>query len=723
MNNSKSIVSCLILFLVLNACKNESYEKISSNEELIDVSGFVGSSTCIDCHKEQFNKWQGSHHDLAMQVANDSTVLGDFNNVEVKIDGVAYFFFKKENDFFVKIKEIDSSETDYKITYTFGVTPLQQYLVDFDKGKKQVLRVTWDVIKKVWYHQYKGDTIEPHDWLHWTRGAQNWNTMCAECHSTNLEKNYIVDQDAFNTTYSSINVSCESCHGPAGKHVNWAKNNPNSNHKYILTGTNQKEQLNLCASCHARRMKLTPNLEAGTSFEDQYMIQNLSTNFYHGDGQIEEEDYVYGSFMQSKMFAEGVKCTDCHDSHSLTLKFQGNKLCLQCHEPKDYDTKNHYFHEENTEASLCINCHMTGKNYMGNDFRRDHSFRIPRPDQSEKYGTPNACIGCHKDKSNQWATEAINNWYGKTRQAHFSDALLLSSQNNLSTTERLQLDTFINDLDYPEIARATVIENLSYRNQNQYSSLLKSLNDSSAIVRYNALLKFRNLTLPERTSIALKHINDSIKLVRIGAAQLLIDVDESSLSALDKVGYNNSRNELETMLYSNADFSVGRLQLGDYYFQKKDINTAIKHYKMALEKDSLLIPVYSNLATAYSLNNDLENAEKTLNNWILLSPESSRPHFLKALLNFEMNKNEDAIAELKIAIQLDPNDTRSMYNLATYYFQDKKDLNLAETYIKTALKIEPTNQDYKYLLALIYKDQGNIKSGEKIIQELRANQQ
>jgi len=220
------------------------------------------------------------------------------------------------------------------------------------------------------------------------------------------------------------------------------------------------------------------------------------------------------------------------------------------------------------------------------------------------------------------------------------------------------------------------------------------------------------MPLQDRMVIALKHTTDSVKLVRIGAAQLFIGIDESTLSEIDKIGFNNSRNELETMLYSNADFSTGRMQLGDYYLQNNDVNTAIKHYKMALQKDNLLMPVYSNLATAYSLNNDYVKASETLNRWIALQPNISRPHYLKALLNFEMNNNEIAVVELKTAIQLNPNDTRSMYNLATYYFQNKKDLPLSETYIKAALKIESNNPDYKYLLALIYRDQGKLKPSE-----------
>jgi len=718
-------ISLLFFTVLIISCNSSTeqnnYKPITQNTSK-HIDGYVGDANCISCHKNEYSLWKGSHHDLAMQIANDSTVLGDFNNVETKIDGVTYFFYKKNNEFYVKIKEIDNSEKEYKITYTFGVTPLQQYLIDFDKGRKQVLRATWDSIKNKWFHQYKGEMIQPYDWLHWTNGAQNWNTMCAECHSTNLKKNYFVEKDSFHTTYASINVSCESCHGPAERHVQWANSKSESKNIYILKGNTQNEQLNLCAPCHARRVKLTKNLEPGKQFENQYMVQNLTTNYYHSDGQIREEDYVYGSFLQSKMYAEGIKCSDCHDAHSMQLKLKGNKLCLQCHVPANYDSKKHHFHKENTEASQCINCHMTGDTYMGNDFRRDHSFRIPRPDQSIKYDTPNACKSCHEDKSNQWAANTIKKWYGDIRQAHFSDALLLSSSGNLTISDRKFLDEFINNLQFPEIARATVIENLDYINNDQYSTLLIALNDSSAIVRYNALLKFRNLAPQDRTAIALKHMSDSVKLVRIGAAQLTIGLDDNTLTELDKTHFIKSRNELETMLYSNADFSTGRMQLGDYYLQNNDIKTAIKHYEVALNKDSLLTPVYSNLATAYSLNKEPKKAINTLNNWILLEPKSSRPHYLKALLSFEMNKNEIAVAELNTAIKLNPSDTRSLYNLATYYFQDKKDLNLAEEYIKKALKIESENQDYKYLLALIYREQGKFKSGQKIMDELKANQ-
>ena len=715
-----TFITIVFLMGVLSSCsdgsKKDVYEKLSDVAE-IGIDGYLGDASCKSCHEEAFKSWQGSHHELAMQEVTERTVLGDFDSISASIDGVNYFFFKKEANFFVKIKEVNGSENEYKIAQVFGLTPLQQYLVDFPDGKKQVLRVTWDTLEKKWFHQYAGDRISPVDWMHWTNGAQNWNTMCAECHSTNLKKDYFVEKDSFHTSYSSINVSCESCHGPGAKHVQWANSGQTDKNMWVMLGSDQKNQLNMCAPCHARRVKLTKDFVPGKRFDDQYLVQNISSDYYHEDGQILEEDYVYGSFLQSKMFANGIKCGDCHNVHSLELKFTGNTLCLQCHVPETYNSPKHHFHKENTEASQCINCHMTGKYYMGNDFRRDHSFRIPRPDQSLAYGTPNACSECHTDKSEKWAADWVIKWYGKERKPHFSDYLLLSNQETLNADDRQKLDFFINDLSYPAIARSTVIANNSYSNVEQIKHLLTALTDSSAVVRYNALVKFRNFNAEDRISMALKHMSDSVKLVRIGSAQLLMGFDGTGLSEAEKLDMNRAREEMEEMLFANADFSTGRLQLGDYFMQNNDVRSAIGHYESALKKDSLLFPVYTNLATAYSMNNQPDKALETLNIWIDKDPDAGRPYYLRALLNFELGNNDIAVEDLKMAIELDPRDSRSLYNLATYYFQIQ-DFQNAEIQGKKALEMQPDNRDIRYLYALILRGLGRVEEANKIMKQL-----
>ncbi|TNJ42516.1 hypothetical protein KFZ70_02320 [Tamlana fucoidanivorans] len=723
MNHHKTIYFLFSICILTFGCKNKTYNNIETPTHSAHVSSnYIGSNQCKSCHEDTYKKWSGSHHDRAMDIANASTVLGNFNNIKQVIDGVSYHFYTKDKAFIVNVTEIDGSVNDYKIAYTFGFTPLQQYLVDFEGGKKQVLRVTWDAVKNKWFHQYKGQTIITTDWLHWTKGAQNWNTMCAECHSTNLKRGYDLQSDTFHTTYSEIDVTCESCHGPGRNHVEWASKDIKDSHSYIINGKTQEDQLSLCAPCHARRTKLTKDLKPGETFENQYLLQSISSTYYHADGQIDEEDYVYGSFLQSKMYAQGVKCNDCHDAHSLKLKFDGNQLCLQCHAPSEYNSPRHHFHNLDTDAALCINCHMTGKIYMGNDFRRDHSFRIPRPDQSAKYGTPNACNQCHQDKSNQWAAQKIKSWYGKERASHFSDALLLSNKLALTTSERQSLNIFINNLEFPAIARATVIENLSYLNQAEFNVLFLALKDPSPLVRYKALLEFRSLTPEMRKTIAVEHLKDSTRLVRIAAAQLVLDINETTFDPKHQSYVYQAKAEYEHMMFTNADFPEGRLQLGDYYMQMNNVSEAIKHYKMSLYKDSLVYPAYSNLATAYSINQNYDEAFTVLNLWEQKQPNLGRPHYLKALLHFELKEDEKAIAQLQTAIRVDPNDTRSMYNLSTYYFQGEKDLSLANDFINKALQIMPNNNDYQYLKALILQKQGKTKAANAIFKMLQVNQ-
>lgn len=700
-----ALISCILL---VTSCdnKDKGYKAIETMT-LSHEDGFVGDESCMECHRDEHKTWQGSHHDLAMQVANDKTVLGNFNNQSVTLDGVAYVFTKKGKDFWVHIREIDGTEKDYKISYTFGVTPLQQYLVDFDGGRKQVLRVTWDSKDNKWFHQYAGDTIDPHDWMHWTESSQNWNTMCAECHSTNLKKNYNLEEDQFNTTYSIINVSCEACHGAGERHIAWAKkfgNEEKEDHTFIKEGLSQTDQINMCAPCHSRRSRLVEYYIPNQPYADQYLVENLTTDLYYGDGQIKEEDYVYGSFIQSKMYHNNVKCTDCHNPHSLKLKKQGNDLCLQCHKTT-YNTPSHHFHEGNSESTQCVSCHMTGRFYMGNDFRRDHSFRVPRPDQSVTYNTPNACTECHKDKSNQWASDWVVKWYGKTRPKHFSDAMLVSSKETISDAEKQNLLNFINDISYPAIARATVIENLRASIQADFSALLKSLNDPSPMVRFNAVRQFQYVSQDERIAMAAEHIQDSVRSVRIGAIQLIRGIDDSNLGSINRDQLQKVRGEYLQMLFTNADFSVGRVQLGDYYLQNNQLDDAIKQYQIALKKDQLIFPVYSNLATSYNLKGNNIEALNTLNKWISLEPQSSQAYYLRALLLFELKDDSAAIADLKKAIQLNPQNTRAMYNLATYYYQNK-DFSQAESMINKALKIEPRNTDYSNLRVMILNGKG-----------------
>jgi cytochrome c553 len=412
--------------------------------------GFVGAEACAVCHQAEFDSWKGSHHDLAMQHASEQSILGDFDGAEFTHHGVTSRFFRKDGKHYVTTDGADGKLQDFEIRFAFGVTPLQQYLVTFPDGRMQALSIAWDSRSKSdggqrWFHLYPDEHISHDDELHWSGPQQNWNYMCADCHSTRLVKGYDAATDTFNTSWSEINVSCEACHGPGKQHADWATQ-PDAQRDqdksrglpFLLderddiswrmdpaTGTAVRSQPNskpkeieVCATCHSRRGIISEGSVHEASFLDHYIPAFLTDGLYHTDGQIRDEVYVWGSFVQSKMHSAGVTCSDCHDPHGLQLKAPGNAVCNQCHLPSKYAVESHHHHAPDSAGAVCANCHMPQTTYMVVDPRRDHSIRIPRPDLSVEFDTPNACNTCHADRSANWASDKVKDWYPAPKPGH-----------------------------------------------------------------------------------------------------------------------------------------------------------------------------------------------------------------------------------------------------------------------------------------------------------------
>ena len=403
-------------------------------------TNYVGTPTCAKCHQSQNQLWLGSHHERAMDHATEKSVLGDFQNAKLEHKswrtgesyGITSTMFKRDGKFFINTEGPDGKLHDYEIKFTFGLTPLQQYLVEMDGGRLQALSVAWNTVKKEWFLlDMEGDHVRPDDpllsALHWTGRGMNWNHMCADCHSTNLEKKYDLATRTFHTSYSEINVACEACHGPGSIHVQLAESKSmfwDRQYGYGLAKlkqTDTKPQIETCAKCHSRRHVVEPNQRPGDEYLDHYIPELLDTHVYHADGQIQptEEAYVYGSFLQSKMYRKGVRCTDCHDPHTTRVKADGNLLCAKCHVPAKYDSPSHHFHKAGSTGAKCVECHMPATTYMLVDPRLDHSIRIPRPDLTvslkQKYNqdVPNACNRCHTKPTETpaWAAEKVRTWF------------------------------------------------------------------------------------------------------------------------------------------------------------------------------------------------------------------------------------------------------------------------------------------------------------------------
>jgi tetratricopeptide (TPR) repeat protein len=720
---SKNILFLLLMSLFVFSCNKKSeYVKVSEEDVFVSSieipdSHFLGDNNCKECHKGQFKEWKGSHHDKAMQLADSTSVLGNFNNEKFTSQGVTSHFYKKEGGFYVNTEGPDGNNHDYKIVYTFGFTPLQQYIVKFPDGRFQCLRTAWDSVKNKWFDLYPDFKVVHSEWLHWSRGGLNWNTMCSDCHSTNVRKNYDLETDSFDTKYAIINVNCEACHGPGKQHVEDVKR---LGDKYASTGsmdmtlkTTPKELEDQCARCHMRREQFSEAFNFEGAMLDHYYPQLIEEPTYYPDGHILDEDYVYGSFVQSKMYKNNVACNNCHNSHSLKLKFEGNTLCAQCHLPEKFNTPKHHFHEMGTDGAKCINCHMPGKYYMGNDFRRDHSFRVPRPDLSLKYGTPNACAGCHKDKDDTWAWEAFQTQYGAVDSIHFSEKLAPGIIGEPNAKPGL-LD-LINDKTQAEIVRASAVKALSHYNVENIDEYISWLNDKSPLVRGATVDILSEINNTDYISSFLPLLNDPKRSIRIKAFYGLAGLSE--VPEKYKKVYQKVKKEFFIHLNTNSDFVGGRVKRANYHLKKGDLQKGIEGYESALKIDNLNNQARLTLASLYYNAQNYPKAEEAFKTVIKQEPEYGPTYYSLALLYAELNNTDEAIELLKTAITKMPDNNRVYYNLSLLY-DKKQDKKNAEKTLVEGLKIDGNNESLLYALAYHYSKYNQPEKEKNILIKL-----
>ncbi|MGI9475029.1 MAG: multiheme c-type cytochrome [Rubripirellula sp.] len=620
---------------------------------------FVGRSSCVDCHQAEAAAFEGSDHDLAMDHANEDTVLGDFDNATLEHDGMVSRMFRDGERFMIHTEGEEGEMEDFEVKYVFGFAPLQQYMVEFDRpddmppdqvARVQVLRISWDTLENRWFYLRPpdvADKLAPDDPLHWTGVAQRWQTMCADCHSTNLKRNYDPETQSYHTTFSEIDVSCEACHGPGSLHVELANKKSlfwDRHYGYGLAqlkGDDPEPQLQACAPCHSRRGVLSDGFHGGDEFCDFYSLELLEDDTYFADGQIKDEVYVYGSFIQSKMHHKGIRCTDCHDPHSLKLKSAGNETCTSCHQHSagKYDVPSHHHHVPGTEGAMCVNCHMPHRTYMDVDKRRDHSLRIPRPDLSLDLGTPNACSGCHVEdqlksidedvrpslkeyanwmqlaaegneqvaeaieKTDQWCDDACEKWYGDNRKKppHFSEAIVAFRRGEPGAVKALlRLATQPNDIA-PALARASALGELSNSGVTNATSVARKLLDDeneNPIVRAAAINLFMGAPPSVVRKALMRHIDDDSRLVRTEATRVLVASGAyQALTGNERTRVDLALREVKDALMVASDRAGAHMGWAMLCEGQGKFDQAIKAYETAILIEPKMTGPRTNLAS------------------------------------------------------------------------------------------------------------------------------
>lgn len=723
--------------VILGAC-DSSVEQTASVPVALD---FVGDASCVKCHPAESAAWRGSDHDLAMQVATAATVLGDFAAADFVKGSERTSFAQRDDRFFITTPGPDGERTEYEVAYSFGHDPLQQYLVAFPGGRYQALSVAWDSRPaeqggQRWFHLHPEEDIPAGDVLHWSSPLANWNQQCADCHSTQLSKNYDRASRSYATEWESINVSCEACHGPASRHVATAEagdqfgpdygfaNRLTGGGGWVLDaghtarrigGPDAARQVDACAPCHSRRSELVENRANNDHFTDAFRPALLEESLYHDDGQIDDEVYVWGSFMQSKMHAAGVVCSDCHDPHSLKLQLPGNDLCTRCHDRKHFDVPSHHHHEPGTKGATCVECHMPAKTYMVVDPRRDHSLRIPRPDLSVELGTPNACNACHEDRDAEWAAAAVSEWTGGKRPPERGQAFHAFRHSEPSGESAIH--QLIRDSVQPPLVRATALAELGQHPGSQSAGLIAlGLIDESDLVVYGALLSAELLPPDQALALAVPHLRHPRRLVRIEAARVLLPIHHD-LKPEDRKSFDSAHAERIAALEHNADEPRALVDRGLVHQQLGEFDAAESTYREAIEIGPWFPEPYINLADLLRILERDADGEKVLLEGLKRVADAGPLEHSLGLNLVRQERLLEAITHLRRATELRPDVVRfaHYYAVALHSFGRTE---AAANALDAALALHPADRELIETQISILRELNRMDEARALVRRL-----
>ncbi|WP_444901774.1 multiheme c-type cytochrome [Microbulbifer sp. SSSA007] len=700
---------------------------------------YVGSKFCAHCHKEETSAWQSSHHAFAMQEANEGSILGDFNQSTFTYEGITSTFYKKKGDYYVNTDGANGELKDFPIAYTFGAVPLQQYLIQSPGGRLQALSIAWDSRSKAeggqrWFHLYPDEKISHKHSLHWSGINQNWNFMCADCHSTKLQKNYDLNTDSFKTSWSEINVACESCHGSASKHLEWAENKqlkiknfgfPVELHSVRATNwemdhesgiaknkvSKKNQELQTCAQCHSRRTTFFPGAKAGSQFLDHYNPALLLPPLYHIDGQINEEVYVYGSFLQSKMYAAGVTCSNCHEPHSLQLRSSSDGVCSQCHLPEKFAQVDHHLHPVNSSGARCVNCHMPSKNYMQVDSRRDHSFRIPRPDLSDKLNTPNACLSCHQEQTNQWATDVLRRKFGAPDKSHYGEALHAGFFQAIDGEKKLS--QLITDSTQPAIARATAVTLLPQYFTRHSAQLLQAIAQGNEPLLSLALAQSLDRVPAQfRPALGIPLLFERERITRSLAANALGSLPLNNYPGPVQKQFYTALKEYTASELFNSDRPESLVNLGELHRQRGNSSQAEVFFRRAIKSAPYYVPAYVNLADLYRVEEREEEAEKLLRQGLNRAESKAAVQHSLGLSLIRQSRHSEAIYFLQQAAEAQETNSRYIYVYAIALHSAKEPLQ-ALSVLEKGLDQFPSSPDILQAIISIHRESGNLEKAKK----------
>ena len=537
-----------------------------------------------------------------------------------------------------------------------GVDPLRQNLIDVGKGRFQVTQEAYDVVEKETFDVF-ADGRQPGEWGHWTGRGMTWNTMCAACHNTGLTKGYSPATDRFDTRRAEQGVGCEACHGMGSRHV------------ADSSAPMAKPDMDTCGTCHSRRAALTEDFLPGDAYLDHYApsLPDL-TEVYWADGQVQDEDFEYVSFLSSRMYEAGVTCGDCHDAHSGGLKRQGDALCLECHETQE----SFQVHDHHAGDVQCVSCHMPVTVYMQRDPRHDHGFSSPDPALTASLGIPNACDRCHEDTAPPpWAEPENRPQRSRTLAL---DRARRGDPSGLLTQAQSDPSPFW---------RAVAAGGLApWAADPEVSSVLGALAEHpDPWVRYAAA----------GSHLEPVALDDELRAVRVQSQRAIMGQRRPT---------DRGMKDLRAYLELSRDQPSSAVELGNWWLISGSPAAGIAEIRRAIALDPGSAVHRAALARALAQLGRVEEAAKELRRAISQHPDDADLHYLLALALSDLGQLDGSVSMLERVVTLDPNRARAWFNLGLAR-QRQRDLAGAAQALRQALILDPENREAARALAAL----------------------
>lgn len=688
------------------------------------LAEFAGSGACAGCHKAEHEAWRNSHHGWAFRDASPGNVLGSFENATLAAKGATSRFSTAGDSYHVATDGPSGKVSDHLVRFTVGVWPLQQYVVETEKGRLQVLDTAWDAIRNAWYHLYPDTDVRAGNGLHWTGPYKNWQARCAECHQTGFAKNYDPLTRSYSSKWAELSVSCESCHGQASQHVEAARRGQ-AQAAYgtfpKLGAGQQAGELAVCGPCHARREAFSgDSAPVGSVFADHYNLALLSPGLYFADGQQRDEVYVLGSFLQSKMKARGVTCSNCHDPHTGRPVSSGNALCTQCHNETgrsdfptlrkaDYDTPEHHRHRVGTEAAQCVSCHMPARTYMQIDERRDHFFRIPDPMQSKAAGSPDVCTGCHSGKGQEWAAQQIDAWHLNADRSWQDRSAFIAVAGGINSQADFQaLADYAIDLDRPDIARASAIDLLrEVVDRSSFGQLRELLADRSELVRTAAAAATRNLDPAERLAALKPLLGDPVRAVRQAAAAEFLAEDPASIPADQRAALDRAIGEFDSSKAAMADMPESQMAIGGAALARRNWAAAEAAFKEAASMDPQLEDAWLTLSRLRAALGDQPGAANYIDEGLARLPASVALMLEAAGQSGSRGDDASAIQWYRRVLAIDAGQRVALAGLGISLLRSRE-FDRAIDVTRRLLDLEPSNAQAYAVMAICFYAKGDL---------------